>query len=105
MYSWFKKELGDAVWAAPYLETLKEMFASIYGSSHAAGEAVVLVKYDSASHLHCEVTVYFSPAATTLATAVNAEPCVQPSFTDLSLLVGNKQTWDALLVTHQQVMD
>ncbi len=86
MPSWFKKELGDAIWAAPYLETLKEKFVSIYEASCATGE-VVLVKYDSASKLHCEVTVYFSPAAATLATSVNAEP-LRTAIFHRSVIVG-----------------
>jgi hypothetical protein len=88
MSTWFKKELGDAVMAAPILETLKEKYTAMYGASGIADSPQVLMRYDASGGLHCEVTVYFSPDATALATAVNAEACAEPLKNNLSLLCG-----------------
>ncbi len=91
MSTWFKKELGDAIMAAPFLETLKEQFSSIYSAEENSEQAALFVHYDSEGRLHCEVTVYFSPATATLANAVNAEPCKEPYTQGLSLLAGHKK--------------
>lgn len=85
MSSWFKKELGDAVMAAPDLETLKSQLAESIRAVDDQAPAV-FVHYHSPGGLHCEVTVYFSPAAAALATAINAQPCAKPVTAAMSLL-------------------
>lgn len=87
MTTWFKKELGDAVMAAPALETLKEQFAALDLVAGNNGPAVFV--HTASGDLHCEVTVYFSPAAAALATSINAEPCTMPVVNGLTLLAGH----------------
>lgn len=87
MTTWFKKELGDAVMAAPVLETLKEQHAAMYGVGGVESPPV-FVRYDAGGGLHCEVTVYFSPAAAALAELSHAEACAAPVLTGASLLAG-----------------
>ena len=91
MNTWFRKSLGDAVMAAPELEALKEQFATTYQQQPDCDHAAIFVHYDSGNHLHCEVTVYFSPDAVSLALSVGAQTCKQPPATILSLLCGDKQ--------------
>ena len=90
MNTWFKKELGDAVMAAPVLETLKEQHAAMYGAADVAESPPLLVRYDASGGLHCEVTVYFSPAAASLANLIHAEACATPVLTGASLLAGKQ---------------
>jgi hypothetical protein len=40
-------------------------------------------------------TVYFSPGARWLAEAFGAEPCSKPNAQGLTLVIGDKRTWDA----------
>jgi len=87
MTTWFRKELGDAVMAAPALETLKEQHAAMYGNA-ATDAPQVYVRYDASGGLHCEVTVYFSPDAESLAKLFHAEPCAAPSMIGTSLITG-----------------
>jgi len=89
MSTWFKLELGDAVMAAPVLEALKEQHATMYGTL-AAESPPVFVRYDASGGLHCEVTVYFSPAAESLASLNHAQVCVAPALTGVSLLAGSR---------------
>ncbi|MES1195776.1 MAG: hypothetical protein ABUL58_02410 [Steroidobacter sp.] len=90
MATWFRKSLGDAVMAAPELETLKEKFTATYQQQPDLNDAAIFVHYDSRGDLHCEVTVYFSPKAASLALSVCAEACEQPPAAVLSLLCGDK---------------
>jgi len=87
MSTWFKKELGDAVMAAPVLETIKEQHAALYDVGIDDSPSVY-VRYDAGGGLHCEVTVYFSPTAATLANSFHAEVCGTPVLTGTSLLAG-----------------
>ena len=84
MTTWFKKELGDAVMATPVLESLKVQLTAL---PRPAGndEPAVFVRTTSGD-LHCEVTVYFSPAAAALAASINAEPCAMPMMHGLTSL-------------------
>ena len=88
MSMWFKKQLGDAVMAAPVLETLKEKYIAMYAAPHSNDSPQVWVQYDAAGGLHCEVTVYFSPAAAALAMSVGAEVTTAPSLESVSPLMG-----------------
>ena len=90
MNAWLKKNLGDAVMAAPELETLKEKFAATFKQPN-FNSAAIFVHYDSTNHLHCNVTVFFSPGAIDLALSVNAEVCKKPFSAGLFLLCGSAE--------------
>ncbi|MCW8900156.1 MAG: hypothetical protein OQK75_05945 [Gammaproteobacteria bacterium] len=98
MSAWFKKNLGDAMLATEQLDRIKKRFLSSYSDcnhSNASNSAAVFIRHESEGRLHCEVHVYFSPAAFSVANAVGAKRCKKPMPDDLSLLIGPE---DALAI-------
>ena len=51
----------------------------------------VFTRPDVEGRLHCEVMAYFSPAASDVAKAFDAEPCEKPARMGLGLLAGMKR--------------
>ncbi len=96
MSTWYFKNLGDGIVAFAPLEYIKERFLALYPETDRSGEIAVFVRHESAGHLHCEVEVYFSPAAHAIAMQLDAEPCPWPAPDGLSLLVGSEESWSAL---------
>lgn len=90
MESWHYLNLGDAMLAGEALETIKASFASEYADGRRANEAGLFVRHESEGRLHCEVVVYFPPAAASLARRLGAIPCAKPSTHDLGLLTGSE---------------
>ncbi|MCF7980966.1 MAG: hypothetical protein K9K86_03205 [Pseudomonadales bacterium] len=95
MNVWFSKNLGDALLAGTSLDHIRALFVSAYEKSLSPKEMALFVRYESEGRLHCEVSIYFSPAAVAVAEAVNAIPCNQPSLDGLELLVGSEAMWPA----------
>jgi hypothetical protein len=93
MSVWFTKNLGDAMLAGESLENIKTLFLSVYEKSENAKEMALFVRHESEGHLHCEVKIYFPPAAVFLAEAVDATPCKRPSPDGLDLLAGSEASW------------
>jgi hypothetical protein len=93
---WFTSNLGDAMLAGESLEHIKTLFLSCSGNTDHLKEMAVFVRHESEGRLHCEVHVYFSPAAVAVATAADAIPCIKPSPSGLSLLVGSEESWEIL---------
>jgi hypothetical protein len=56
----------------------------------------VFTRPESEGRLHCEVIVYFSPAAQQVAMAFGAEPCEKPARDGLGLLAGDSGCWSVL---------
>ena len=56
----------------------------------------VFARNDSEGRLHCEVTVYFSPAAHDLAKRYQAKTCERPLPAGLDLLAGDPVCWEML---------
>jgi len=54
------------------------------------------MRHESEGRLHCEVRVYFSPAAADVAKAVGAIACKKPASNGLSLLAGPDESWSVL---------
>jgi hypothetical protein len=92
MSSWKSLALGDALTALTACEDIKEKFPRLAESA----ESAVFKRHDSETTLHCEVTVYFSPAAEELALAFGASACARPSRDGLELLAGNPACWKIL---------
>lgn len=82
--SWHSLHLGDAILAQEPLDDLRQAF-----QQHQGGGAIY-VRYRTVASLHCNVTAYFSPAATPLAQRFNASPCRAPSTAGLELLAGEE---------------
>lgn len=96
MSTWFRKNLSDALMAAEPLGQIEALFRSEHSNAGSPNDMAVFVRYESEGRLHCDVTVYFSPAAGVVAATVGATPCARPSPEGLSLLVGAKESWQAL---------
>ncbi|MHB1215137.1 MAG: hypothetical protein ACYCY9_09140 [Thiobacillus sp.] len=93
MRSWFASNLGDAMLAGESLDHIQALFLPEYEKAHHATDMAVFVRHESEGRLHCEVKVYFSPAARVVAEAVDAIPCNKPSTDGLDLLVGSQESW------------
>lgn len=82
--------------AGEVLDKIRRGFLSRSGQPDATGDRAVFVRHESEGRLHCEVHVYFSPAASALAKAFDASPCAKPSPLGLGLLAGSDKAREAL---------
>jgi hypothetical protein len=96
MENWFTINLGDALIAEQYLEQIKKLFYSKYRDADEPEEMAVFLRHESEGRIHCEACVYFSPAAASLAKAMEAVPCNKPANEGLSLLAGSESAWRIL---------
>jgi hypothetical protein len=93
---WFSKNLGDAMLAGEPLGRLEELFSSAYVAAGRPQAMAAFIRHESEGRLHCEVKVYFSPAAIVVAREVAAEPCNRPASDGLGLLAGSEESWRTL---------
>lgn len=98
--TWFTKDLGDGLTASEPLDQIEERFRVEYLRAGRPTEMAVFISHQSAGRLHCEVFAYFSPAAATLARALDAVPCGRPSPEILRLFAGAEDAWPALFPEH-----
>jgi len=100
MSSWYSVNLGDALLAGEALAQIRTQFCAIPipPGAPASGDRTLalFVRHQSEGRLHCEVMVYFPPAAFRLAAAANARPCRKPSPANLGLLAGSADAWSVL---------
>ncbi|GJM33539.1 MAG: hypothetical protein DHS20C18_25400 [Saprospiraceae bacterium] len=96
MNTWFSKNLGDGILAWEPLDQIEAFFQSEYAKVGTPKEMAVFTRHESEGRLHCEVTVYFSPASIVVANAFDASPCTSPSPDGLNLLGGSKDSWGVL---------
>ena len=93
MKDWFLKNLGDAMLAYDQLSDLQEIISSAILNSDKCHDMAAFTRHESEGRLHCEVKIYFSPDCSTVARAVNAEPCEKPSPDGLGILAGSEDSW------------
>lgn len=96
MSGWSTRSLGDATLAWAELDGVERLFRSEYGKAGCPEDMAVFVRLESDGRLHCEVKVYFSPAAAAVAREADAEPCERPAPDGLSLLAGGERAWALL---------
>jgi hypothetical protein len=96
MRVWFSKNLGDGILAVQPLGHIQEQFRSAYTNAGSPEEMALFVRHESAGRLHCDVTIYLSPASARVAEVLGATPCARPSAGGLSLLVGSDEAWSVL---------
>jgi hypothetical protein len=91
---WYELFLGNGVEAfAPSTEILKAFPTAFL----AAGQPAEMAVFSRTSPDNQEVTLYFSPAAASLAKAYpNAVQCEKPVRKGLGLLVGEQTCWPVL---------
>lgn len=97
MTSWYSKALGDGIEAFEPTTEIQNRFMALALSQTRLGQyssdAAVFSGYDSATNV---VTVYFTPSAELLATALGASPCPKPVPTEgFGLIVGDARAWEA----------
>ena len=96
MGSWRVKNLGDAMLAFDQQASIEERLMSGFAEAGSPTDMAAFIRHESEGRLHCDVKLYFSPKADTLAQEVNALPCPKPSPDGLSLLVGSEDCWRLL---------
>lgn len=93
---WRAKTLGDAQTAFLECRDMAEVCESVIEAAGRPLDKAVFVRNDSEGRLHCEVTVYFSPAASDLAKRFTAATCEKPEAAGLDLLAGDPACWGRL---------
>ena len=93
---WSRLALGDALTADPLLAEIETRFTREYDVAGRPADMALFKRHDTEHSLHCIVTVYFSPAARSVATASGAVACSAPTRFDLELLVGDRRCWARL---------
>jgi len=93
---WFVKNLGEATLADDSIDHIKALFLSEYGETGFPDDMAIFIRHESEGRLHCEVKVYFSPAAGILADKMDAMPCSRPSPDSLDLLAGSDKSRSVL---------
>ena len=96
MSSWFSLPLGDAVTAVVPGAKLEDEARKMFAALGEPADFAVFSRLDTAASLHCEVTLYFSPAAAQIAGRSGARPCARPSRHGLELVVGDARSWTTL---------
>ena len=83
------------MWAPIVCVEIEDEFQPMFESAGKPVEMAVFTRREEGD-LHCEVIVYFSPAAENVADAFEARPCGKPSREGLELLAGNENCWSVL---------
>ena len=96
MAAWYSKPLGDGIVSTLPCAQIDKAFRELSAASGNPADMAVFTRYDSEGRLQCEVTAYFSPAATAVARMFAAEPCAKPARAGLDLLAGDQRCWSAL---------
>ena len=96
METWYSKELGDGITADMPSDEIQAAFQRSFDAVGKPSEMAVFTRLESEGRLHCELIVYFSPAAKDVAEAFDAQPCEKLSRAGLGLLAGDKLSWSLL---------
>jgi len=88
METWRCKTLGSGVAASAPSRRIQEMFLPMFAASGQPSDMAVFTRYAAD-----EVTAYFSPRASRLATFFGATPCDKPPGDRIGLLVGDARCW------------
>lgn len=93
---WFVLAAGDGLLSMPLCGQIQDRFAALHQAAGRPANMAVFKRHDLEGSLHCEVMVYFSPAAGSLARAFGARPCARPAQAGLQLLAGEPDCWSVL---------
>ncbi|MGH8491523.1 MAG: hypothetical protein ACRERR_00215 [Moraxellaceae bacterium] len=96
MSKWSSRVLGDAQTSFLDCRDIAETGEEFFAAAGRPPAMAVFVSNVSEGRLHCEVTVYFSPAAQALAKRFQAKSCARPAPDGLDLLAGDPASWDVL---------
>ena len=93
---WTALVLGDAQTSFLDCRDIAETGEEFFEAAGRPPAMAVFARNDSEGRLHCEVTVYFSPAAHDLAKRYQAKACERPAPGALDLLAGDPACWETL---------
>ena len=97
MNTWFSKSLGGAIYGGDgVLAKLDAEVRQILARAGDPPDMAVFTRLESEGRLHCELVVYFSPAAYQVADLFGADPCEKPVRAGLDLIAGNTTCWSVL---------
>ena len=88
METWHRKALGNGAAAFAPSRRIQEMFQPLFTASGQPSDMAVFMRSEAN-----QVTAYFSPRATRLATFFRATPCEKPPGDRIGLLVGDARCW------------
>ena len=97
---WYCLSLGDGMMAPTPSAEIEERFQESFAAAGKPDDMAVFTRPESEGRLHCEVIAYFSPAASDVANAFDAEPCEKPARAGLGLLAGSDRSWSVLFPDH-----
>ena len=84
---WWVLPLGDAIQASPVLQTVREAFDAGWKAADQSPVMSLWLRTDS-DGLHCQQTLFFSPACQALARQFSAVSCPAPALASLQRLAG-----------------
>ena len=88
MDTWHCKALGNGAAAFAPSRRIQELFSPMFTASGQPSDMAVFTRAEAN-----QVTAYFSPRASRLATLFGATPCEKPSSDRIGLLVGDARCW------------
>ena len=95
MNTWRSINLGDGIMAVTPSAEIETLFQQVFTAAGKPADMAVFIRHES-GNLHCEAVAYFSPAASAVAEALDAEPCEKPARAGLGLLAGDTHAWSVL---------
>ena len=98
MTDWYCRNLGDALMAHADLGRIEQRFRADHMSAGCPSNMALFIRHVSEGQLHCDVILYFTPAAAGLAAWAEAEACPPPDTAGLGLFVGPEEAWSALFL-------
>lgn len=99
MSQWYCKELGDGIQAFAPSDEIQNSFVPVFTAAGQPIDLAIFSRYDLKEN---KVTVYFSPAAVSLAKSFNATPCQKPTLKDLALFLGDQRSIGVLFPETQK---
>ena len=84
--TWYTLNCGDPMLCDPLVNDILEAFQQARRGGQLDARAAVFSRHESRGALHCELILYFNPAAAPLARQVGARVCAVPLTRGLSRL-------------------
>lgn len=97
MDTWFSRRFGDAIYVSDgTLQQIETEFQQAFAEAGSPAEMAVFTRLESESRLHCDLVVYFSPAARAVASEFDGIACEKPARPGLDLFAGDAACWSVL---------
>lgn len=93
MQDWHVLNLGDPLLAEEAVQQIRQQFQIAYLKLQQPQDMAIFFRHEAEGRLHCELKIYFSPAAAAVANSLHASSCSRPLPHDLGLLSGAEQAW------------